>query len=550
MGGFVQGLGQGMQNVQSMQADIENRRQQAELFKLKSKQMQLETDMTERQMKAQADLPNMLFQAPQQRQVPVQGPGAPQEPADKAGLLAGYSPGELERAGGEKGVLKQYATEGPQPTGMADIPGTGGPLAGVSPELQGIFQNILVSTGGDMGKTMSTIQMLAPGLFPQKPQEFDLAPEHTRFRQGPDGKAVPIAQGAPKYRAPHVVQGSLVDDEGNVRYQAPEKPDRPSIKEVDTPQGKQFMSVTPEGVQPIGQPIQTAPAAPKSIDTENAIAMEMFNTDYASLQPNARAEVNRRIKADKLDLYKAQADVMVAAAGERERVKLATPEKPSGVEREKLIGGVNTIDQLNRVAELYDPSLVGPTMGAMSELRASLPENWGGLSPKQAALYGAISTFRNRLMNLISGAAVSPDEARRLISEMPDPSQDPAVFEERWANSYRNAEALAKTQRQVYGETGVDLHGLSPLPTPHPKFANKFAQNVIPQPPPVKAKPKAAPAQQPGEAQAAQPQADQRMQQLGPMGQQMYQMQPDSEKQAWLDRYFKAMEGKQGAPKR
>jgi hypothetical protein len=42
MGGFAQGLGQGFGNVQAMSADLQARREQAELFKLKSKQLKLE----------------------------------------------------------------------------------------------------------------------------------------------------------------------------------------------------------------------------------------------------------------------------------------------------------------------------------------------------------------------------------------------------------------------------------------------------------------------------------------------------------------------------
>lgn len=230
MGGFVQGLGQGMQNVQSMQADIEHRRKQAELFKLRSKQMQLETDMTERQMKAQADLSNMLFQAPQQRQVPVQGPGAPQEPADKAGLLAGYNPGELAQAGGEQGVLKQYATEGQQPTGMADIPGTGGPWANMSPELQNIAKSILVSTGGDMPKTIQTLQMLAPGVFPKQPIQTKLNQGEVLSEYDPNTKTSrTLAAGMPKEHNPTVVppESTVLDPVTHKPiYQAPPKADK------------------------------------------------------------------------------------------------------------------------------------------------------------------------------------------------------------------------------------------------------------------------------------------------------------------------------------
>lgn len=230
MGGFVQGLGQGYRDSQAAQAEIDSRRQQAELFKLKSKQLTLETDMTERQLKAQADLPNMLFKAPQQRQVTVQGPGAPQEPADKAGLLAGYSPSELAQAGGEQGVLNQYATEGPQPTGMADIPGTGGPWGNMSPELQNIAKSILVSTGGDMPKTMQTLQMLAPGVFPKQPIQTKLNQGEVLSEYDPNTKTSrTLAAGMPKEHNPTVVppESTVLDPVTHKPiYQAPPKADK------------------------------------------------------------------------------------------------------------------------------------------------------------------------------------------------------------------------------------------------------------------------------------------------------------------------------------
>lgn len=217
MGGFMQGFGQGMQNVQAMQADIENRRQQAELFKLKSKQLKLETDMTEKQLAAQAALPDALFRPPQQRQVTVQGPGAPQPISDPA-LLGTFSPGELAQG---KGVQ-----EGPQPTGMASIPGTGGPLANASPELQNVFKLMLQANGGNADKAMSYLQAMAPGVFPQAPVMQKLGEGEILAQVDPrSGQSRTLAQGPPKSFAPHAVApgGTLVGQDGTPIFTAPPK---------------------------------------------------------------------------------------------------------------------------------------------------------------------------------------------------------------------------------------------------------------------------------------------------------------------------------------
>lgn len=230
MGGFMQGFGQGAHGVQQMQADIENRRQQAELFKLKSKQLKLETDMTEKQLKAQADLPNMLFGAPQQRQVTVQGPGAPQPIADP-GLMGSFSPGELAQG---KGIQ-----EGPQPTGMADVPGTGGPWANMSPEFQNIARSILTSTGGDMPKTIQTLEMLAPGVFPKQPIIQKLGEGETLAQIDPrSGQSRVLAQGQPKYHPPISVgpDHTVLDPQTKQPiFKTPPKPGKPGddIEVVD-----------------------------------------------------------------------------------------------------------------------------------------------------------------------------------------------------------------------------------------------------------------------------------------------------------------------------
>lgn len=239
MGGFVQGFGQGAQNVRDMQNDIATRRQQAELFKLKSKQMKLETDMTEKQLAAQSALPEMLFKPPQQQEVQAQGPGVGLPPTDPA-HLASFSPQEIE--------AQQHLSEGPQPTGMADIAGTGGPMANVSPELKNIFQNILVSTGGDMAKTMATIQALAPNVFPQQPFVQKLGEGETLQQVDPrSGQSRMLAQGNPKYRAPISVRagGTVFDPtSGQPLFTAPEsdKPEKPVV----VPSGG--ILATPEGM--------------------------------------------------------------------------------------------------------------------------------------------------------------------------------------------------------------------------------------------------------------------------------------------------------------
>lgn len=241
MGGFAQGFGQGMQNSQAMQADIENRRQQAELFKLKSKQLKLETDMTEKQLAAQAALPDALFRPPQMQQVQAQGPGAPQ-PISDPGLLGSFSPGELAQG---KGIQ-----EGPQPTGMAPIPGTEGVWGNLSPQYQDIARKVLASQGNDIGKTMEVLGKLTPGIFPQAPMIQKLGEGETLQQIDPrSGQSRVLAQGQPKYHAPISVgpDHTVLDPQTKQPiFKTPPKPGRPG-EDIKTVDGKAYQVVMENG---------------------------------------------------------------------------------------------------------------------------------------------------------------------------------------------------------------------------------------------------------------------------------------------------------------
>jgi hypothetical protein len=313
MGGFAQGFVQGMNDTQSMMADVALRKQQAELLKHRSKMIQLEADMAEKQLGAQAEIPKLLFKPPDQMPVQAQGPGAPVRlPMELSDNPTGARNADdrwwtevFERGPGAY-------EEGPQPTGMADIPGTAGPFAHVSPQLQHIAQQMLVATGGDMGKTMSTLQMLAPGTFPQQPMFQKLAEGETLNRINPQtGQADVVAAGAPKYRAPvavrpggslvdpltgqpiytapaasedklYNVKGALVDAQGNIRYQAPGEEGEEGIV---VPAGAELRGKRSGGLL-ASNPKETAGKPKDDIIEVNGVPFQVVDKDgQKTLQP-------------------------------------------------------------------------------------------------------------------------------------------------------------------------------------------------------------------------------------------------------------------------
>lgn len=233
MGGFAQGLGQGFGNVQAMSADIQARREQAELFKLKSKQLKLETDMTERQLAAQAALPQALFKGPDMQQVESQGPGAPMRlPLALSDNASGMRDGEPMWENEVKTRGPGAFEEGPRPApGMQPIPGTEGVWANLSPQYKDIAGKVLASQGYDVNKTMDVLGRLTPGIFPKQPIQTKLSQGEVLSEYDPNTKTSrTLASGMPKEHNPTIVPPeSVVLDPTTHKpiYQAPPKAEKP-----------------------------------------------------------------------------------------------------------------------------------------------------------------------------------------------------------------------------------------------------------------------------------------------------------------------------------
>jgi hypothetical protein len=534
-----------------MAFDLEQRKQQAELFKLKSKQMQLETDMTERQLKAQSDLQSLLFKAPQQQQVTVQGPGAPQLPEDQAALLGGYSPGELEKAGGPQAILKQYSTEGPQPTGMANIPGTGGPWAGLSPEMQGIAQSILINTG-DMGKTMATLQGL--NVFPKQKITQVMKEGETLNEYDPNtDKSRTLMSGPPKFHpltsvAPdHVALDPITRQPVFTAPSAPPKPREQGLMNV-APNGTIFDPVTQ-------QPVFTAPPAPgeagiKPISDENRIALADYHKPFIELDSAQQRAVNAQIKQDRVDVSAATGAESAKTSLAKQQLELLSPSEanelgvPYGTTREGAKGIpvitpvqratltnyqsaraiVNDIKQYSERVNTAEPGFLG-RLEQIGTLWGSYTQS----NPDGAMLLAKAGELGLLVKSLGQSGSLSDGDMARAAALTPGPTDTVQVA----VLKLKDLENIINKGEAAFRAS------LGP--------GAKQALQAEQQPAPAV---KSMPKEKPQAKQPAQTTDDDLVQQLGPMGREDYEATPDAEKKDFLRRYFKAREGKQGAPKR
>jgi hypothetical protein len=67
-------------------------------------------------------------------------------------------------------------------------------------------------------------------------------------------------------------------------------------------------------------------------------------------------------------------------------------------------------------------------------------------------MHAAVAALRNRVIQEISGAAVSTQEAARLMQELPTMSDPPAVFESKVVLTERNLQRLQALQEKALAE--------------------------------------------------------------------------------------------------
>jgi hypothetical protein len=579
MGAFGAGLVQGAQDAVAMKSQREQIEMQKKYYDTLGKKMDLELQMAQRQIQGQQDLVKSLFRPPRTMPVTAQGPGAPVplQMGEADQFLQTLSPQEMAHGRGIKEIQERgpgFFKEGPQPTGTAEVPGTAGLLASASPELQAVFQNMLDATGGDMGKTLSTLAMLAPGAFPQQPMFQKLGEGETLAKIDPrTGQSTTLAQGAPKTRGPIAMSpgqtlvdpvtgfpmmsldakpekpdkpmvvpagASLMTPEGTLLSTAPEKDGKPNIREVDTPQGRQFVHVTPEGVQPIGQPIQTAPKEPKGIDQENAVAKELYGKNYADLDQAQATQVNRMIQQRRIEVAGATAGIQAKARIEEQQTAPLSVEEanklgvPYGTTREQANGMMVMTPQQREAITGFDTArTIIADIQKYSERVNTASAGLSGRGSQAMKLWGAWTQSDPDAALLMSKAGELASVARSLGEKGALANQDVA-----------RAAALIPSvldTREVAAQKIQDM--MTIINQGELNFRKSLGVGAMA---PVQTTPAPAPAAAPKEqAKPAEPAEDPRVSKLGPGGMLGYKAAKD--KTEFLDRYFNALEKTQHA---
>lgn len=102
-----------------------------------------------------------------------------------------------------------------------------------------------------------------------------------------------------------------------------------------------------------------------------------------------------------------------------------TPPTLPGGEAQQLGDFDNILNELQKIKENYDPGFVGMID---SRLQSGKQMTGLGASAKAAQFKASLGATRNKLLNLLSGAAISPAEYDRLLQQLPNEKSSEVDF--------------------------------------------------------------------------------------------------------------------------
>lgn len=96
---------------------------------------------------------------------------------------------------------------------------------------------------------------------------------------------------------------------------------------------------------------------------------------------------------------------------------------------------------------------VGPVAGRVADLQSAANQ----LPAEQERFRATVAEIRNKFLNVLSGAAISPAEAERLMEQLPTTTDSPTAFQEKVKKTKENLEFILREYqkaRKLGGEGG------------------------------------------------------------------------------------------------
>lgn len=129
---------------------------------------------------------------------------------------------------------------------------------------------------------------------------------------------------------------------------------------------------------------------------------------------------------------------------------------PSPGERKELVEVGQWQDMLNNYKSAYDnaKSSLGPAVGRVKYLQY-LKGGGHGLSPREISFFANEATVTNRIIQLITGAAVGTEEEKRIRAEIPSHTDTPTQWEIKHKATLKNITDLESRIKKTMKDYGI-----------------------------------------------------------------------------------------------
>jgi hypothetical protein len=134
----------------------------------------------------------------------------------------------------------------------------------------------------------------------------------------------------------------------------------------------------------------------------------------------------------------------------------------------------NILDQLKIVRDTKKPEIIGMLDSRAQDLRQL---TGFGADPQAATFSAALGGIRNKLLNLLSGAAISPAEYQRLLQQLPDEKKGEVDFDAKLNAFEQNIQGVIANRQRSFQAAGYrqPVGGpINPTPSTVPSIGGTF----------------------------------------------------------------------------
>ncbi len=144
-----------------------------------------------------------------------------------------------------------------------------------------------------------------------------------------------------------------------------------------------------------------------------------------------------------------EAKVTISKTGPSVSISPKAP--PSAGERTDIAESAASLDALDNLNSLVDPAFVGQFKGRAGQVL----DFFGQASPRQSNFLAASAAFKNSIIKQITGAQMSEPEAKRIVKQIPQPTDELVSWRAKLAQSKKNIKMLQRRRREVQKSSGL-----------------------------------------------------------------------------------------------